>query len=155
MASSPSQPLAALDDRLAHRLGVAGRLLRTTADAELSPLGLSAPGLAVLRSLTVEDGLTQAELARRLRLEPPSMCRMIDRLAREAAVERHPDPDDRRATRVRLTPRGRTLAERGMAVIDDIEERIFAALDADEREQLAELLRRVIDRLPASGPAPA
>ena len=79
---------------------------------------------------------------------------MIDRLAREASVERHPDPDDRRATRVRLTPRGRALAERGMAVVDGIEERIFAGLDADERDQLAELLRRVMDRLPASGPAP-
>ena len=66
------------------------------------------------------------------------MCRMIDRLAREESVERHPDPGDRRATRVRLTPRGRTLAEQGTAVIEGIEERIFAGLDADEREQLAE-----------------
>ena len=119
MASAISYPTA-LTERLAHRLGVAGRLLRTTADAELSPLGLSGPGLAVLLSLSVEDGLTQAELARRLRLEPPSMCRMIDRLAREGSVERHPDPDDRRATRVRLTPGGRALAERGMAIVDGI-----------------------------------
>ena len=153
--ASATPPLTVLNDWLAHRLGVAGRLLRTTADAELSGLGLSAPGLAVLRLLSEEDGLTQAELARRLRLEPPSMCRMIDRLAREDSVERHPDPADRRATRVRLTPGGRTLAERGTAVIGGIEERIFAGLDADERDQLAELLRRVMDRLPASGPAPA
>ena len=83
------------------------------------------------------------------------MCRMIDRLAREGSVARHPDPGDRRATRVRLTPGGRALAERGMAIVDGIEERIFAGLDADERDQLAELLRRVMDRLPASGPAPA
>ena len=153
---APSTPPApALDSRLAHRLGVAGRLLRTTADAELSGLGLSAPGLAVLRTLSEEDGLTQAELARRLRLEPPTMCRMIDRLAREASVERHPDPDDRRVTRVRLTGRGRALADSGVAVIDRIEERIFAGLDAEERDQLAELLRRVMDRLPASGPAPS
>jgi DNA-binding MarR family transcriptional regulator len=154
VASSTPSPTV-VNDRLAHRLGVAGRLLRTTADAELSVLGLSGPGLAVLLSLSQEDGLTQAELARRLRLEPPSMCRMIDRLAREASVERHPDPDDRRATRVRLTPRGRTLAEQGAAVIEGIEGRIFAGLDADERDQLAELLQRVMDRLPASGPAPS
>jgi MarR family transcriptional regulator for hemolysin len=145
-------PVTVLDARVAHRLGVAGRLLRTTADAELIGLGLSAPALAVLRLLGEEDGLTQAELARRLRVEPPTMCRMIDRLAREASVERHPDPRDRRATRVRLTPRGRTLAEQGAAVIDVIEERVLAGLDADERDQLAELLRRVLDRLPASGP---
>ena len=154
MVSSVPPP-ALLNDRLAHRLGVAGRLLRITADSELSVVGLSGPGLAVLRSLSEEDGLTQAELARRLRLEPPSMCRMIDRLAREGSVERHPDPGDRRATRVRLTPGGRALAERGMAIVDGIEERIFAGLDADERDQLAELLRRVMVRLPASGPAPA
>ena len=154
MASPTSSPTL-LNDRLAHRLGVAGRLLRTTADAELSVVGLSGPGLAVLRSLSEEDGLTQAELARRLRLEPPSMCRMIDRLARDGTVARTPDPDDRRATRVRLTPGGRALAEQGMAIVDGIEERIFGGLDADERDQLAELLRRVMERLPASGPAPA
>ena len=55
---------------------------------------------------------------------------------------------------MRLTPRGQALAERGMAIVNGIEERIFAGLDADERDQLAELLRRVMDRLPASGPAP-
>ena len=38
------------------------------------------------------------------------MCRLVDRLVRDGLVERHPDPDDRRATRVRLTPGGRGAA---------------------------------------------
>ena len=46
------------------------------------------------------------------------MCRMIDRLAREASVERHPDPDDRRATRVRLTPRGPERWPSGARAVD-------------------------------------
>ena len=72
--ASATPPLTVLNDWLAHRLGVAGRLLRTAADAELAQLGLAAAGLGVLRSLSEEDGLTQAELARRLRVEAADAC---------------------------------------------------------------------------------
>ena len=87
---------ARLDDLLATRLAVAGRLLRTQADAELSHLGVGAQSLGALLRLAEDDGLTQAELSRRQRVEAPTMCRMIDRLERDGLVERRADPADRR-----------------------------------------------------------
>lgn len=152
----PAVPVApSLDDRLAHRLGMAGRLVRTLADVELSELGLGAPALGVLLRLVEDDGLTQAELSRRQRVEAPTMCRMVDRLARDGFVERLPDSSDRRATRVRLTGKGSAAAERGAAVVDAIERHAFAGLDAAERRQLTDLLGRVIKRIPTSGGAPS
>lgn len=139
---------AGLDGLLAHRLAVAGRLLRTHADAELSHLGVGAPAMGVLLRLVEEDGLTQAALSRRQRVEAPSMCRMVDRLEREGLVERRSDRLDRRATRVHLSPEGRTLAGRGAAVVDDIERRAFDVLDDDERRQLGHLLGRVLGEFP-------
>lgn len=147
--------LTPIDERLAHRLGVAGRLLRTLADAELSDLGVGAPALGVLLRLAEDDGLTQAELSRRQRVEAPTMCRMIDRLERDGLVERTPHLSDRRATRVRLTAEGRHTAERGANVVDAIERRAFAGLDAGERRRLADLLSRVVERIAPSGGAPS
>lgn len=145
----------ALDTLLAHRLAVAGRLVRTLADAELAEVGVAAPACGVLMRLAGEDGLTQAEIARRQRVEAPTMCRTVDRLVRDGLVERRPDPGDRRATRVHLTSEGRRAASTGTAVVHDIEARAFTGLDAAERAALAELLGRVIDTLAPAAGAPS
>jgi MarR family transcriptional regulator for hemolysin len=153
--SAPAPTPIALEGVLARRLGVAGRLLRTLADARLSGLGLGAPALGVLMVLGEDDGLTQAELSRRQRVEAPSMCRMVDRLERDGLVERRADPGDRRATRVHLSGDGREVAERGAAVVDGIERAIAEGLDARERRVLGALLTRVLDELAPRGGAPS
>lgn len=135
------------DQLLARRLAVAGRLLRTAADAELAQHGIAAAGVGVLLRLVDQDGLTQAQLARLQSVEAPTMCRLIDRLVRDRMVERQPDPRDRRATRVYLTAHGRDTADRGAAVVAGLEARAFADLADDEAEVLASLLERVIGRM--------
>jgi DNA-binding MarR family transcriptional regulator len=135
------------DQLLARRLGVAGRLLRTAADADLAAHGIAAAGTGVLLRLVDEDGLTQARLSRLQSVEAPTMCRLVDRLVRDGLVERHADPSDRRATRVFLTDAGRAAAARGAQVIEALEERAFADLDESEAETLGLLLDRIIDRL--------
>jgi DNA-binding MarR family transcriptional regulator len=135
------------DQLLARRLAVAGRLLRTAADAELAEHGIAAAGVGVLLRLVDQDGLTQAQLARLQCVEAPTMCRLIDRLVRDGMVERQADPQDRRATRVHLTAQGRETAAAGGAVVAGIEERAFADLEEDEARILAALLDRVIDRM--------
>ena len=62
-------------------------------------------------------------------------------------VERQADPQDRRATRVYLTARGRETAAAGAAVVADLEARAFADLEEDEAGVLAALLDRVIERM--------
>ena len=135
------------DQLLARRLAVAGRLLRTAADAELAEHGVAAAGIGVLLRLVDQDGLTQAQLARLQSVEAPTMCRLIDRLSRDGMVERQADPQDRRATRVYLTARGRETAASGAAVVAGIEARAFADLEEDEARTLAALLDRVIERM--------
>jgi MarR family transcriptional regulator, transcriptional regulator for hemolysin len=146
-----ASPLPAIvtphDQLLARRLAVAGRLLRTAADAELARHGIAAAGVGVLLRLVDQDGLTQAQLARLQSVEAPTMCRLIDRLARDGMVERQADPQDRRATRVYLTAHGRETAASGAAVVADLEARAFADLEEDEARVLAALLDRVIERM--------
>ncbi len=125
--------------------------MRTMAEGMLDNVGAQA--LAVLFRLTEQDGLSQAELSRRQRVEAPTMCRMIDRLERESLVSRERDPLDRRSVRVMLTDKGRSFTEERLKTVNDIEQRAFSSLNDDERTTLHELLGRVLHALPGPGAA--
>lgn len=142
-----------LEELLSWRMAVAGRLVRGAADAHPAFRGAGAQGVGILMRLMERDGLTQVALSRLQRVEAPTLCRMVDRLARDGLVERRPHPDDRRAICVHLTPAGRRAARRGRKAVADVERSTFGALDDDERARLAELLDRVLDHL--SGEAPS
>jgi DNA-binding MarR family transcriptional regulator len=155
MTNTPSSvgPMT-VEALLSWRLVVAGRLVRTMADARLSGQAGGAPALGALLRLADEDGISQAELARRQRVEAPSMCRMVDRLERDGLVRRERDDVDRRVIRVRITPAGRSVAVAGRASVAELEARAFGALSADERQTLADLLGRLLDGLPETGATP-
>ncbi len=144
-----AQPIRRLGDLLIWQLAVTGRLVRTMLDSSLPDAGPQA--LAVIVRLMEEDGLTQAELARRQRVEAPSMSGMIDRLERAGFVRREPHPDDRRSVRVFHTPQGRQVVLESAAVVRDAEALIFADLDEDDRATLNTLLSKVLARVPGPG----
>jgi MarR family transcriptional regulator, transcriptional regulator for hemolysin len=145
---------AALEDLLSWRIAVAGRLIRSAADLALADHNIGAQALGTLLRLVEEDGLSQADLARRQRVEPASVCRMVDRLSRDGLVERTADPADRRSTRVVLTPAGRELAAMAGASTRRLEERVASSLTLEERDELARLLDKVLAAVSAGeGPA--
>ena len=76
---------------------------------------------SVLIPLLEEDGLRMGEIARRARLSKQTMTTMVRLCERDGLVERRPDPDDRRATRVHLTAKARRFqptAERVLARLE-------------------------------------
>jgi DNA-binding MarR family transcriptional regulator len=83
------------------------------------------------------------------------MTNRLDRLEAMGLVRREPDPTDRRGRLVVLSDRGRELIE--AAAVDHLanEERLLAALDAGEREQLAGLLRKLLLSAPFQELEPA
>jgi DNA-binding MarR family transcriptional regulator len=88
-------------------------------------------------------GLRLKELAERLRIAPRSATEVVDQLEAKGLVERRPDPADRRATRVFLTPTGRQLHAEVAAARREQSERYFAALSPADRAELARLLERL------------
>jgi DNA-binding MarR family transcriptional regulator len=154
MGTPPTTEPLTVEALLSWRLVVAGRLVRTMADASLDAQAGGAPALGALLRLADEDGISQAELARRQRVEAPSMCRMVDRLEREGLVSRERDLADRRVIRVRITPEGRAAADSGREAVAELEDRAFGALTPEERQTLADLLGRLLDGLPETGGAP-
>lgn len=96
------------------------------------------------------------ELASAARTTQPGMTRLIGQMADETLVTRSPDPDDSRATVVRITADGRGALARWRVQLSETLAPLFADLTEDDRaalERTAQLLReRTIDvPLNASG----
>jgi MarR family transcriptional regulator, transcriptional regulator for hemolysin len=113
------------------------RLLRTYADHRAAQYGMTRAQWAVLVRLDRAEGLNQSELAEMLDLQPITLTRLLDKLADSGLIERRPDPDDRRAKRLFLTPAARPLLEHLGVVGEDI---MGAALDGLEPPAIEQMI---------------
>jgi DNA-binding MarR family transcriptional regulator len=78
--------------------------------------GIRPARLSALATLSVDGPTTLGGLARRERVTPPSMTRLVQALEADGLVERVPSATDGREVGVRITAAGeRLLAERGQA----------------------------------------
>jgi DNA-binding MarR family transcriptional regulator len=103
--------------------------------------------LATLRRSGAPYELTAGALIRAAMVTSGAITNRIDRLAGRGLVERVPDQEDRRSVRVRLTDQGRTLIDEIMAAHVANEVRLLATLAPEERNQLAGLLRGLLESL--------
>lgn len=111
----------------------------------LRALDLRPPEAGVLNRLARSPGESQRALADALGMHAPRLVALIDDLEARGLVERRRDPRDRRNYALSLTDAGRQTLRRLSAVAKQHEQALTAALDDEERAQLASLLRRVAD----------
>ncbi|HEX5960941.1 MAG TPA: MarR family transcriptional regulator [Rhodanobacteraceae bacterium] len=103
-----------------------------------------------LKLLGQEETMTPVELARALHYNPGALTRLLDKLEQRGHLRRVPDPDDRRALRLELTPQGKALRKRVIGYCNGAANRTFACTSAREREQLQGVLTRVLDAIRAT-----
>jgi len=132
-----------MSENLGTMLGEVSRLLRRAFDGRARSISVTRPQWQVLITLSRHEGINQSGLADRLDVEPISLCRMVDRLQEADLVERRPDPGDRRAWLLYLTPKAHQL----LGELRPLAESLMAsALDGiPEAEQVR--FRRTLDRV--------
>jgi DNA-binding MarR family transcriptional regulator len=84
------------------------------------------------------------KLAKRLGLSSGAMTNRLDNMERRGVIRRIDDPDDRRGVIVELTDEGRRLWDEAVGVQAEKEAVVGYALTLEEREQLNDLLRRLM-----------
>ena len=90
--------------------------------------------------------MRMSELAECVLLSRSGLTRLVDRLARDGAIERMPCPDDARGWFAALTPKGRRLLDEARATHHDGVRRLFVAqLSADELALLGGCFARLCD----------
>ncbi|MBK7401902.1 MAG: MarR family transcriptional regulator [Myxococcales bacterium] len=98
-----------------------------------------------------EDGQTLATLSRKMLVTAGNLTGLVDRAERDGVVERRPDPNDRRLTRVFLTPAGDALARKAQERHSALAEELVGPLDRRDREALRHLLGRLRESLETHG----
>ncbi|RUQ74474.1 MarR family transcriptional regulator [Azospirillum doebereinerae] len=129
------------------------RLLRRRFDQRARHLGLTRAQWNVIAMLFRNEGINQAGLADLLEVEPITLCRQIDRMEEAGWVERHPDPNDRRARLLRLTGKAHAILEQGRAVAAEVYAEALAGMPPDAEAQLGALLAQVRNNLSDRRPA--
>jgi DNA-binding MarR family transcriptional regulator len=120
------------------------KLYRSAQADVLSGLALH-PGQDVLLWVLGQqpDGMTISEIAARLGVEQPTVTRSLTRLDQGGWFVRESVPGDRRATRIRLTEKGRAAILRIEATWRTLAETATAGMAEDQRATLIDLLEKV------------
>jgi DNA-binding MarR family transcriptional regulator len=119
------------------------RDLRRTFENVVSQQGITATQFQVLRRLWEGDGISAQTLAKEAYLDAATMTGVLDRLEAKKLLERHKHESDRRAVRIFLTEAGRALEEPLLGTLERLNDHALQGLNAEEREQLLDLLSRV------------
>jgi DNA-binding MarR family transcriptional regulator len=131
----------------AHLLAQSCKLLRTRVHARLEHVGLYRGQQFVLCALWDDEGLSHSELAEKILVRPATTTNLLNRMEKAGLVERRPDPDDQRVSRVYLTDAARRMRDTVEAAWQQIDEQVFAGFSAEERISFEQFLLRIQDNL--------
>jgi DNA-binding MarR family transcriptional regulator len=131
------QQLLPLIDHLA-------RLGKRATEAALQPGAPRPRHFVALRYLKEQGPVGQHALADALKLDPSNVVILLNELEEYGLAVRRRDPADRRRHIVALSADGEGALCRAYGDLGQIEDRLFSALDADERTQLHQLLMRAV-----------
>ena len=113
-----------------------------------SSFGITLPRFDLMAQLERHpEGLRMGELSKRMMVTGGNVTGITDQLEREKLVQRMPDPHDRRAWAVRLTPAGRAAFAEMAAVHERWIDEMLADIPAEDKASLIALLDSMKQRL--------
>jgi len=129
-------------------LGRAARQAERVTQQRLFEVGMRRGFYGVLATLEEFGAGAQAEIGRRLGIDPSDMVAILNDLEHAGYVSRARDPEDRRRNSVTITDAGSQALVWFDTAIAAAQDEMLSALSAAERDQLIGLLERIVARRP-------
>ena len=130
--SACSKVPAILREGLGWPLARAAHAVTAAHNEALTADGLNLRTFSVLAVIGARAARSQLEIAQAVGLDKTTLVATIDELERRRLVQRTPDPDDRRARIVGITPEGQSLFDRASETVRATEARIFAGMPRED-----------------------
>lgn len=131
------------DEFVGYRIYEAHRALFQNLERTLAPFGVTPGEWNALNQLDHFGPLTQKRLADALQKEQATITRSVDRMERKGLVTRTPDPKDRRANIISLTPAAQQLLTEIEPHAVEAAQGIVADIDQSELDTFFDVLTRV------------
>jgi DNA-binding MarR family transcriptional regulator len=137
-----------MQHRLVYLLNVGQRRLQRWSQARTSSGGVTAAQAGLLFSLGKNDGALMSEVAAQLHLGAPGMSGLTDRMERAGLIERGPDANDRRVSRLWLTDAGRAARQRSQTGMKALNAKLTEGFTAAEIDVVARWLASLQTKFP-------
>jgi DNA-binding MarR family transcriptional regulator len=135
-----------LDSMLCFAVYAAGHAFTRFYKPRLDALGITYPQYLVFMVLWEADGITVKALGDRLFLDSGTITPLVKRLEARGLLRRQRDDEDERQVRIFLTPEGRGLRAKALAVPLAVGEALGGeAADGDALRESLHLLRQRLD----------
>ena len=116
------------------------------AKAALGESELSSPeGFSFIYHLSLGDSYRKMELIKMHLIEPPSGIEILKRLLKKQFIEEFDDPDDKRATRVRITERGKKEIQVVLPKMQEVFSSMTADMSLNEKLHVVSFLKHMND----------
>jgi len=125
------------------QLAMTGRAATRVLGEAFATVGLKPRQFYALALLHDRGPMSQQALGEALEVDPSILVTLLNPLEAEGLASRERDASDRRRHIVAITERGIARLRDGQRARDAAERRLLAALDDEQREQLARLLHQI------------
>ena len=110
---------------------------------ELAPEGITLRQCQVLGFLALAGPLAQNELAERMRIEPPTLVGILDRMERDGWIRRTACPGDRRRKLIQPQAAAKPVWERIVKVARRLRTQATRGMNAGDKMTMRRLLKQV------------
>jgi DNA-binding MarR family transcriptional regulator len=128
---------------------IANKLSGGASQAYLAAFGTGIESWRLLVQLAIEPSLTAQRICKVIGMDKASVSRALRSMQARGLITISLDPQDGRLRVASITPKGRSLHDRILALALERERAFMAVLAPEERELFIGLLHRLHDNLPA------
>lgn len=114
---------------------------------EMGRTGTTPARARLLATLQCHGSCKMSDISGYMSVTPRSITKLVDSLEVEGLVVREPHPQDRRATIIRITPQGMLVCKESAMANHAAITSLYEHIDLKERQQLAQILRKLIGAL--------
>jgi len=131
------------EQSIGYWMTIATQAYHRAVSLEVAPHGITYRQSLVLAWLAVEGELSQAELAAKMMVEPPTLVGILDRMERDGWITRNGCPSDRRKKLIRPTAAAEPVWEK----IAECARRVRATAAEGLTERQLESLKQMLGRV--------
>lgn len=117
--------------------------IRNYAEKMLGPHGLTVEQFHILKTTSLEHGLSQNELCSQVAKKPANITRILDRMEKKGWIVRRPNPEDRRSTLVFRTVAGADIEQEVALHFESYSSWFTEGINPDEDRIFREVLSKI------------